>query len=62
MIDVTKSMNGNSLPLIALAIEGLAFIWQKGVQKHPMNCTCNTCIAIEVSIPVTLTLTLSTRK
>ena len=55
-------MNGNALPVIALAIEGLAFLWQKGVQKHPMTCACNTCIAINVSIPVTLTLTMSTRK
>lgn len=55
-------MNANYLPLVALAIEGLAFIWQKGVQKHPMNCTCNTCVTIEVSIPVTLAITLSTRK
>lgn len=55
-------MNANYLPLIAFAIEGLAFIWQKGVQKHPMNCTCNTCVTIEVSIPVTLAITLSTRK
>ncbi|MCJ8306306.1 MAG: hypothetical protein HRU07_04575 [Nitrosopumilus sp.] len=55
-------MNTNSLPLIALVIEGLAFIWQKGVQKHPMNCTCDTCVTIEVSIPVTLAITMSTRK
>lgn len=55
-------MNGNALSVIALAIEGLAFLWQKGVQKHPMTCTCKTCVAIEVSIPITLTLTLSTRK
>ena len=55
-------MKTNTLPAIALAIEGLAFVWQKGVQKHPMTCACNTCITINVSIPVTLTLALSTRK
>lgn len=47
---------------IALVIEGLAFVYQKAIKKHPMNCTCSTCVMIEVSIPVTLSLTVALNK
>ena len=44
---------------IALVLEGLGFLYQKVIKAHPMNCTCNTCVAIEISIPVTLSITLA---
>ena len=44
---------------IVLVLEGLGFFYQKVIKAHPMNCTCNTCVAIEISIPVTLSITLA---
>jgi len=45
--------------LIALGIEGILFAFQKVIAKHPLKCTCKTCVSIEVSIPVTAGITIA---
>ena len=46
--------------LVALVIEGVAFLYQKAYKQHPLTCKCNGCMAINVTIPVTLALSLKT--
>ncbi len=43
-------------------IEGLAFVYQKIIKKHSLNCQCGTCLAINLSVPVTLSLTVASRR
>ena len=45
--------------LIALGIEGILLAYQKVIAQHPLDCTCKTCLSIEVSIPVTAGITLA---
>jgi len=52
-------MNKKDVGWLVLGIEIAAFAYQKGVVKHPLGCTCNTCITINVSLPITLGVTLS---
>jgi len=52
-------MNKKDTGWLALGLEVAAFAYQKGVAKHPLGCTCNTCLVIDVSIPITLGVTLS---
>ncbi|MCH7560479.1 MAG: hypothetical protein IIC67_03770 [Thaumarchaeota archaeon] len=46
--------------LVALIIEGAAFLYQKAYKQHPLTCKCSGCIAINVTIPITLALSLKT--
>ena len=52
-------MNKKDVGWLALGLEVAAFTYQKGIAKHPLGCTCDTCITINLSIPVTLGITLS---
>ena len=52
-------MNKKDAGWLALGLEVAALAYQKGVAKHPLGCTCDTCLVIDVSIPVTLGVTLS---
>lgn len=44
---------------VALGLELGALAFQKVVAKHPLGCTCNTCLSVELSIPLTVGVTLS---
>lgn len=48
--------------VVALAIEGLGFAYQKIIKGHPAKCMCSTCLVINISIPVTLSLVVALGK
>ncbi len=46
-------MKQKDAALIALAIEGGAWLYQR-LQNHPVRCSCGSCVTINLSIPLTL--------
>jgi len=52
-------MNKKNIGLIALGLEVSGIMYQKVIAKHPLSCTCKTCVSIELSVPITAGITLS---